>query len=115
MLLNDVITLSPEDEVSDDNSDHPWVQASLEMQKISTEEASLVWWEKNTFHYPLLSNITQRYLIIKVPSEWVFSAAGHIISQKCDCLLPKNVRMLVFVAEIFIKFHEFSVPFPFTM
>jgi len=58
--------------------------------------------EKDAFHYPLLSNVARRYLITpatSVPSERVFSAAGHITNQKHACLLPENVRILVSLAE----------------
>ena len=105
-LLSDVFSPSSEDEVPDDSSDCPRVQANLEMKAYlkedSTEENPLEWWKKNAFRYPLLSNIARRYLIIpatSVPSERVFSAAGHIANQKRACLLPENVSMLVFLAE----------------
>ena len=106
-LLSDVFT-SSEDETTttSDSSDTPRVQANLEMKAYLkeewTEEAPLEWWNKNTFHYLLLPSVAQRYLIIQatsVPSERVFSTAGHISNQKCACLLPENVKMLVFLAE----------------
>ena len=105
-ILSDVFAPLSEDVASDDNSDYPRVQASLEMKvylkEESTEEAPLEWWKKNSFRYPLLSNVAIKYLIIpatSVPSERVFRTAGHIANQKCACLLPENVRMLVFLAE----------------
>ena len=100
-----VFAPSSEDEITDNNSDTR-VQANLEikayLKEESTEEAPLEWWKRNAFHYPLLSNIARRYLIIpatSVPSERVFSTAGHIANQKRACLLPENVTILVFLAE----------------
>ena len=105
-ILSDVFAPSSEDEVTDNNSDSPRVQANLEikayLKEEPTEEAPLEWWKRNAFRYPLLSNIARRYLIIpatSVPSERVFSTAGHIANQKRACLLPENVTMLVFLAE----------------
>ena len=60
-ILNDVFASLSKDVVSNDNSDYPKVQATLEMKvnlkEESTEEAPLEWWKKNTFHYPLLSTV----------------------------------------------------------
>ena len=105
-ILSDVFAPSSEDKVTDNNSDSPRVQANLEikayLKEEPIEEASLQWWKRNAFRYPLLSNIARRYLIIpatSVPSERVFSTAGHIANQKQACLLPENVTMLVFLAE----------------
>jgi len=72
------------------------------LKEETTEDCPLLWWKKNAFRYPLLSKMAQRYLCIpatSVPSERVFSAAGHIVNQKRACLFPENVRMLVFLAE----------------
>lgn len=52
----------------------------------------------NAFRYPLVQNNT-KIPATSVPSERVLSAAGHIVNQKRACLLPENVRMLVFLAE----------------
>ena len=51
---------------------------------------------------PIYCTVAIRYLITpatSVPSERVFSTADHITNQKRACLLPENVRMLVFLAE----------------
>ena len=54
-ILSDVFALLSEDVASDDNSDYPRVQATLEMKAYlkeeSTEEAPLEWWKKNSFRY----------------------------------------------------------------
>lgn len=110
-ILSDVFTQSATagNDVLDDNSefsDPPCLQASLEMKAYlkeeTTDDSPLQWWKMNAFRYPLLSKMAQRYLCVpatSVPSERVFSAAGHIANQKCACLLPENVRMLVYLAE----------------
>ena len=104
IILSDIFAPSSENEVTNNNSDTPRVQANLEikayLKEESTEEAPLEWWKRNAFHYLLLSNIAQRYLIIPATSEGVFSTANHIANQKCACLLPENVTMLVFWLKI---------------
>ena len=67
-----------------------------------TSKSPLQWWKENKSRFPLLSQLAARYLAIpatSVPCERVFSAAGHIVSEKRACLLPENVNMLVFLAE----------------
>ena len=58
--------------------------------------------EKNKERFPGLATLAKRYLTItatSVPSEKTFSLAGHIVNAKRSCLLPENVRMLLFLAE----------------
>ena len=62
----------------------------------------LDWWKNNQSKFLLLSVLARKYLCIpatSVPSERVFSTAGHIINVKRASLLPENVSMLVFLAE----------------
>ena len=62
----------------------------------------LKWWKINASRYPLLLHLARKYLCIpatSVPSECVFSSAGHIVNRKRTCLDPSSVNMLFFLAE----------------
>ena len=57
----------------------------------------LVWWKAD--HFPTLACMAKKYLCIcgtSVPSERLFSTAGHIVNAHRSRLLPKNVNMLLF-------------------
>ena len=65
-------------------------------------ENPLEWWKKNKERFPGLATLAKRYLAItatSVPSERAFSLVGHIVNAKRSCLLPENVRTLLFLAE----------------
>ena len=67
-----------------------------------TSESPIEWWGKNQTQYPLLSQLARRYLAIpatSVPCERVFSAAGHIVSERRSCLLQDNVNRLLFLTK----------------
>ena len=73
--------------------------AELDYKNAST---LLNWWKQNCFRYPYLAQLVCKYLLVpatSVPSERVFSRAGHIVNDRRACLLPQNVNMLVFLAE----------------
>ncbi|XP_065895974.1 E3 SUMO-protein ligase ZBED1-like [Dysidea avara] len=65
-ILSDVFipTTTGGNEVLDDNSDPPRLQASLEMKAYlkeeTTDDSPLQWWKRNAFRYPLLSKIARR-------------------------------------------------------
>ncbi len=70
--------------------------------KESTDESPMLWRKINKSRFSLLSQLAARYLAIpatSVPCERVFSTAGHVVNDKRAFLLPKNVNMLVFLAE----------------
>ena len=57
-------------------------------------------WRKNVERYPLMKIAVMKLFstpATSVPSECVFSTAGDIVNNKRNCLLPKNVDMLVFM------------------
>ena len=75
------------------------IEISRYLGEESTSKSPLEWWRENKRRYPLLSQLSARYLAIpatSVPCERVFST---IVNEKRACLLPTNVNMLVFLAE----------------
>ena len=62
----------------------------------------LCWWKMNASRYPFLSILTRKFLCIpatSVPSERIFSAAGHIVSKLRASLSPDNVDGLLFLRQ----------------
>lgn len=69
---------------------------------IPTSESPLVWWKANGYKYPLLSVVAIKYLCIpatSVPSEWVFSTAGDIVTAQRSALKSKHVDKLIFLKK----------------
>jgi len=63
-------------------------------------------WEENKFKYPLLFELSLKYLCIPATScssERVFSKAGEIVSAKRSRLKPKNVNNLIFLNKNYSK------------
>ena len=72
------------------------------MDEDSCEISPLGWWKRNEGRYPTLSRMARKYLALparSTPSERAFSIAGSIVNKKRACLLPENVKMLVFLYE----------------
>ena len=66
------------------------------------DQRPLLWWKQYEQEFPCLSQLARKYLCFPatlVPSERVFSTAGHIVNSKRASLLPENVDMLVFLAR----------------
>ena len=62
----------------------------------------LKWWCANSDRFPHLSKLAKSVLCIpatSVPSERVFSAAGHIVSKLRAALSPENVDALIFLQQ----------------
>lgn len=58
----------------------------------------LKWWQVNQGQHPLLIRLVKKHLCCpgtSVPSERLFSKAGHVISTKRASLLPENANTLV--------------------
>ena len=58
------------------------------------------YWYENRNKFPLLYELSLKYLCIpatSTPSERVFSKAGEIVSIKRSKLKPKNVNNLIFL------------------
>ncbi|KAM3873612.1 E3 SUMO-protein ligase ZBED1-like [Diretmus argenteus] len=67
---------------------------------LNLKQKPLIWWEKHHCEYPLLAELTKRYLCIpgsSVPSERVFSTAGDIVTAQRSCLTSEHVDQLVFL------------------
>lgn len=65
---------------------------------IPTASDPLQWWCQHQQNYPMLSKLAKRYLAIpgtSVPSEWVFSTAGDIVSSQREALRSDNVDKLI--------------------
>ena len=66
------------------------------------DENTLGWWKRNHNCFPAIAAIARRVLCIpatSMPSERLFSKAGHIINSKRASLEPENTSMLCFLAE----------------
>lgn len=62
----------------------------------------LTWWKSNEYKYPHTAKMARHYLAVpasSVPSERVFSTAGHIVTAKRSTLFPENVDILIFLKK----------------
>ena len=94
-----------------DSSDKDCPQSVLLQQELNTYFAErpppadtdpLCWWKTNASRYPYLSILARKFLCIpatSVPSERIFSAAGHIVSKLRASLSPENVDALLFLRQ----------------
>ncbi len=63
-------------------------------------ESLLEWWYANKTQYLILSQLAYKYLCISgtsVPSERMFSATGHLTSDRRSRLTPENADILLFL------------------
>ncbi len=71
------------------------------MASIEMDADPLDWWKVEHSHFPHLAQLARKYLCVcgtSVPSERMFSLAGHITNGRSR-LLPENVNKLVFLAR----------------
>ncbi len=83
------------------NSDPEYVMYENE-REISRNENPLEWWRLNRSKYPKISQMAYKYLCItatSVPSERMFSASGHLTSDKRSRLTPDNANLLLFLKK----------------
>lgn len=81
------------------NSDPEFVMYENE-RETSRNENPLEWWRLNRSKYPRLAKMAYRYLCIaatSTPSERIFSASGHLTSDKRCRLTPDNANLLLFL------------------
>ena len=60
------------------------------------------WWRTHRSHYPILAKLIRKFWCVpatSVRSEELFSAAGNVLSQKRNRLLPENLDKLVFLCN----------------
>ena len=78
------------------------VRLYLVQPNIPLSESPTVWWRDNSRLYPQVSRVARRFLsapATSVPSERLFSAAGHVYSDRRNRLLLEPAEMLLFVRE----------------
>ena len=101
-LLNFVDDIVKTDKLTQCPAEKARTEVRRYIDKETSSESPLQWWNTSYTRYPYLSNLAKKYLAIpatSVPAERAFSIAGHIVNQKRSCLLPENANKLVFLAE----------------
>ena len=93
-LLGDVY------EVSDDQDD--WIQTEVEryMAEPQKREYPLEWWRANTHCFPYMQKLAKKFVCrpsTSVPSERLFSAAGHTVTKDRARLDPNTVDEHLFL------------------
>ena len=69
---------------------------------LDSESNPLDWWSVEHRSYPILAQLTKKYLCICASSaafERLFSTSGNVVTPKRSCLKPEKVNMLVFLAK----------------
>ena len=92
MLVNQPVKLG-------NNVDPEYVTYENE-KEISRSENPFEWWAMNRRKYPRLSQLAYKYLCIpatSVASERMFSASGHLTSDRRSRLTPDNANILLFL------------------
>ena len=93
-LLGDVY------EVSDDKDDGIQTEVERYMAEPQKRENPLGWWRANAHHFPHMQELAKRFLCrpsTSVPSERLFSAAGHTVTKDRARLDPDTVDELLFL------------------
>ena len=78
------------------------ITSYLDFPAVESDIDPLSRWKSEKGRFPNLAYIARKYLCIcgtSVPSERVFSTAGHIASRSRGRLLPQNVSKLLFLAK----------------
>ena len=75
------------------------INSYLDFPGVESDTDPLTWWKMEQGRFP---NLAKKYLCVcgtSVPSERVFSTAGHIANRSRGRLLPQNVSKLLFLAK----------------
>ena len=78
------------------------ISSYLDIPTLEIDADPLFWWRIEHLHFANLAQLSRKYLSIcgtSVPSERLFSLAGHILNSNRGRLLPENVNKLVFLAK----------------
>ena len=100
--LGDVFIVKEEKANPDDKLDSE-IETFCNTTNITREEDSLKWWAERESLFPCLSWVAKKYLAIpasSVPSEWIFSLAGNIVSKKRACLKPEMLTCWYFWKKV---------------
>jgi hypothetical protein len=92
MIINQPVTVGTD-------SDSEYVMYENE-KEIHRNENPLEWWRVNKIRYPRMSEMAYKYLCIaatSTPSERMFSASGHLTSDRRSRLTPENANLLLFL------------------
>ena len=87
-------------EVSDDEEESIETEVSRYMVEPRRLEEPLSWWKANASRFPHLQKLAKRFLCrpcTSVPSERLFSAAGHMVTKDRARLDPDTVDELLFL------------------
>ena len=75
------------------------ISSYQEYPSLEADADPLAWWRSENGRFPNLAYLAKKYLCIcgtSVPSERIFSSAGHMSNSLRNHLLPENVSKLVF-------------------
>lgn len=79
-------------------------QITRELQRYIAEPTSRIdcmkWWKTMEPVFPHVAVLARKYLCVpasSVPSERIFSLAGHLVCRRRAALKPENVNMLIFM------------------
>ena len=88
----------------DDSSTTPtWKDEIEKFQKepqLHHDADALSWWKTNEERFPTVAKLARQFLCIpatSVPSERIFSTAGHVINCQRSSLTPENADILIFL------------------
>lgn len=89
---------SIEARVSDEIANYQFVKVQRVDDHIDFDV--LDWWRKNQLQFPILTNFAKFIHSIpasSAPAERSFSTAGHVISDKRNCLKPETLNASLFL------------------
>ena len=105
--LDDIIVPNSDVALHDDRSERVNREISRYIAEPTSNEKCLSWWKTMEPIFPSLAVLARKYLCIpasSVPSERIFSMAGHIVCRRRALLSPDNINMLIFLNKNHGKF-----------